>query len=477
MSDPSLLPLEIFDQILRSIQYNHFDAEKKPYRCLEHFAQQSKQLFACSLVNRRWHRHSNPHLYARFSFDLGGNSSQKLWHFLRTVLEIPEYAAHVRTFHYQDQWIHEKEIPKIANMFSKADLTLVLNGFRSAGLQNGETELIAQHRHVHRSEYLNLIMANLPNLTMLKAGALKLSKHHALFEASEKQAFRTLRDVTFGRVETIWRSASICAEHLIPFFQLPTLRKMTIFYAYSDPQSTHSDALETHASTSPVTDLTLVYSRYHLLCLADARALLQLPKSLKSLSLNVKAETFNFENPSPGPDDIVTLPDFGDILMQHSDCLEYLDLFWEASSLQDVSSPKDPLGVLQKFTRLKTLYIDIHLIMGLELGEQRHVDWPVCLNETLPPTLESLVLYGLYDYWNYQDIEPFLTDLVQSPRHHELRSIMIEEFSEGRKCSLDSTNTAALKQICADKGVTFQIVKCNQLPQGGARRTDEPADL
>ncbi|KAL2822895.1 hypothetical protein BJX63DRAFT_955 [Aspergillus granulosus] len=106
---------------------------------------------------------------------------------------------------------------------------------------------------------------------------------------------------------------------------------------------------------------------------SDIRALLSMAPSLTRLSLNWDQGEFS-------------LPDLWNALQHHRDTLEDLDLYYNASSLDD--RPPASFGSLQEFSQLKRLDIQMYVLYGManEWLSSQHI------TEILPESIDTLVL-------------------------------------------------------------------------------------
>lgn len=174
-------------------------------------------------------------------------------------------------------------------------------------------------------------------------------------------------------------------ENAAELFFLPSLRKVALFDVNLSSMSNLVDRA-TCQRISPVTHLT-VYPRCNpcLIHSESLKACLQVPRMLVSLTLQIPGSLGE-----SGEDNMIAYDKMWEMLCFHEQSLEYLD-FFDRGALQHwaKSQRKFHLGLLCKFRNLRTLRIQLVVLLGGQSGVRRAAHG---LRSTIPEALYSLTL-------------------------------------------------------------------------------------
>lgn len=461
MPNPVDLPLELFNEVVDHTIDGRNDV---------------KSLCDLSLVDYQWHAALNTRIYSTWLYDGYRCSISSLWKFLRTILCNRRIANEVRTLQIRN-WSFGFVHGRNRVFFSEDDFELVRNAIYKAGIQQLEWSFMEALRKTDPRPLMALLLTSLPNLTTLYAHlpetdiflaevlkrALEGQKDKSQNQSPPLQNLREAHLASVWNYREDWRARdkyTLKLGHLWPVFQLPTIRKLSVFDF--DPLGA-SIRFGNIAKASGITDLTIVLHGDSMLAASDALALLALPKALISLSIYLndcdllKRDPKQFSNAGIWKG-----------LGQHQSSVEHLDIYRDCTGCgPPVHSPKNSyLGSLHAFRRLKSLRIQPEVLLGGCCGNDMA---PFSLRDTLPPNLESLTIYGDEGLALNKSLGEQLQEVLTSTNFPGLNHVILEETFNDIRCYIDPAHPPheEVKRVCRERGVHFETKRGHSLSKGG----------
>ncbi|KAL3440255.1 hypothetical protein BJX65DRAFT_316758 [Aspergillus insuetus] len=389
MPDPADLPPELFEKILaitlRDRAFNN--AEHSHGFNVGTDIHQSSQLMT---VSRTWYDIIGARLYSQWSYNGARNSHQYLWHFVRTILSRPRLAKSVRALNVGNWGFYpdvQKADPAAADnvvTFSDEDVSLMRTKLRSSihpeALANGNCRPLVILLLICLPNLLTLYM-HLPETDLVGHVFEEILRCHE--NGTPLPCLRHLAHVyLLGEVPPAAPDAPWSLQASRPALKLrdfwpclwfPSLRTLALYNL--DPKGAASLLKRQNQSGKicQVNELRLIISPGSASTGSGIQALLSLAPSLTRLSLNWDQGEFS-------------LPDLWNALQHYKNTLEELDLYYNASNLDD--RPPTPFGSLKEFSQLKHLDIQTYILYGKtnEWLSSQHI------TETLPESIDTLVL-------------------------------------------------------------------------------------
>lgn len=189
---------------------------------------------------------------------------------------------------------------------------------------------------------------------------------------------------------------------------------------------------------------------------SDIQALITQPKALESLALYIQDIGDGRGKSTISNDEMWTC------LQKHKHSLERIDIYRDGIWHRDENGH---FGLLRSFTNLKHLCIQVEMLLG---GCCDSPLAPFRLKDTLPSTLQTLVLYGEEGYDIIHDLSLQVQELT-SGDFPLLESITME--FQGPVCDLNGHMTPPyqdLKEKCKGKGINFSIGEIDEFRKGGS---------
>lgn len=460
--EPSRLPPEIFDRILGYGTDKKFDL---------------RALCKFSLVSRQWHAALNARIYTRWSYNGEHHSISSLWRFLRSVLCSRHIADTVHELNIQN-WtlglVHERGLLDL----SENDFDLIRNAISRAGLQRIENNILEALQKADPRPLMALLLGNLRNLTTIYA---HLPETDIFFVEVLQKAVEIRQDQSpnlcplsclhTAHLTSAWNyrqdehardKYKLGLNYLWPIFHLPEIQRLSIF----DLESLGASNYFGHKSrTSSVTDLTLVHHGDSILGTPDTLALLALPKALTKLSIylndcNLLGNTNQISN-----------VDLWNGIRLHENSIEHLDIYRDCTGCGPPrhSANNSHFGSMKAFKRLKSLQIQPEILLG---GCCRDDLAPFHLKDTLPPCLESLIVYGDEGLALNKTLSRQLQNVLSSTDFPRLDNIALEATFDYIFCYTDPADPPhqEVEQSCRRRNRKYETKQATSCSKGGIGR-------
>ncbi|KAL4863042.1 hypothetical protein BDV12DRAFT_206837 [Aspergillus spectabilis] len=436
MPDPSILPREVFLQII----YDTIGGKPDQWMYCYHFLPAD-----LCLVNWQWYRALTPLLYSRFEFTGYGEHVKSLWAFFRTIILRPELAGHIRMLGFTTEWTPARP-PKTAALYRK-NAKIVQQAINQAGLQHvGSAE--AELRQADHRSLVALILAHAPNLAMLQlhvlredpwldtilAHAISSSRNSDGTDAPEAVAFQSLRTlyIASGEAPHISGRNTYQTHHVSyparmnaqrAFLGLLKLQELQIIDAQLD-----EDLSMVQAEENALTHLTIAFRSP----VENIKPVLRYTSRLTHLSLALSISGRHI--------DLAMHQDLWKGLLPLREQLIYLDLFSpdmrkdpegytsHTTPREEIFRQYDHLSFccpLRRFTKLRQLCITPLLLLGHRC---RH-EPPLKFINHMPPNCESFALYGGDRSWILEYIERLTEEMANIPHNKPplvLNSIVVD---------------------------------------------------
>ncbi|KAL4927469.1 uncharacterized protein BDV17DRAFT_282561 [Aspergillus undulatus] len=407
MPNPTDLPPELFNVILT----HALDDNDDIYR-----------LFSLCLLSRSWYTALIARIYLKWTFNGAQQPFLTLWKFLITILRDPQLAAHVRTL-------------KIGNWGFFPDASVPGPDIQLASDELDLTVLA----HVPRSD---------PFLTALPVvGLYNLCELHLYQETPVDTHRPEDSDPDSDDVETGSREA-LRLEDIWPIFHLPKLLRLSLLNLVSAKAAVWLKG----QGLSHIENLHLLHNWRSLCETIDVQALVLQPRALKSTALMFLDNPFD-----PRHNLTISNTELWACLQKHQATLETIDICRSKNTHRDENGH---FGLLSSFSKLKHLHIQVEMLLGGCCGS------PFAsfrLKDTLPPTLETLMIYGEEGLGKI-DISAQLHELI-SAKHlfPSLAAITLDDMTPPYILELHIQGEQQLipayrklEQLCKDKGMVFR---------------------
>ncbi|KAF2500556.1 hypothetical protein BU16DRAFT_578488 [Lophium mytilinum] len=464
MSDPSHLPKELFHKVISYAIEGRSDV---------------KSLCKLSLIDHGWHDALEPRIYSRWLHDGTRSSISSLWKFFRTIICSERIANQVRTLHIRN-WTFGLVHGPSRFCFPEHgfDVELVRDAIRRAGIEHLEQDVMEALRKSDPRPLMALLLACLPKLTTLYAHVPETDIFLAavLEKALQSQLDESrngnplLQQLCEIYLSSAWNyrknwdareSYQLTLRHLWPVFQLPSLKKVSLFDL--DPLGA-SLRYGNIPQTSGITDLTLVLHEESKLAAVDAAALLASLKDLTSLSLYLVDHNNWRQRPR-------NLSNFAlwESLRPHRHSIEHFDLYRHCVGYSPpVLHPplNGQIATLREFTRLKSLCIQAEALVDGYYFDRTAVP---PLRYQLPPNIEFLTICGDEGLSRNKFLGEQLQQVVRSTAFPRLNRIILETTSEhiAQYDNPADPPHEAVERVCRDRGVQFRAVRGELLTRGG----------
>ncbi|KAF9892664.1 hypothetical protein FE257_001066 [Aspergillus nanangensis] len=391
----------------------------------------SQQVCQLMLVNSQWRAVIQPRVYSKWTYDGAIQSFASLWSFLLAVLRNPQLADLVRTLHIGN-WGFNPYIT-LDEEFDHPlhDWDLVSQALHRAGLGSLEPRIQQELSQGDRRPIMALLLTCLPNVTAINAHVppsdpvLGIVLERIFLQQSENPSSVMLPSLTHVQLrseippEMEQKDTPLQLTNVWPIMLLPTIRSLSILQLDAEGAST---LLEDKKSPN-LHHLTLVSSRTSKGVAGDIEAILAVPETLRSLSL--------FLNDWEGtlwrhPVLLLSNPDLWNALKKHQQSLEYLDIYRSSQADDELEHRLECLGPLHSFSKLRDLYIHPEVLLG---GCSKSPNSSILLQDTLPPNLQSLTLYGYEGLLYISDLSTQIEDTLNSGKFRTLQTLNIEQTS------------------------------------------------
>jgi hypothetical protein len=456
--EPPRLPFELLDMVMGHASDGMADV---------------KTLCTFSLVSSRWYAALSGRIYSRWLHDGEHHSILSMWKFLRSVLTSRRIADGVHELDIRN-W-HLGLVYKSGRLvLSDDDVDLFRDALRMAGLETIESSALEALQKADPRPLMALLLACLPNLATLHA---HLPDEDMFFAAVLQKAIEgrqnqqapngipllnRLREV---HLASAWiyrgRGYQLRVKHLSHVFQLPNIQELSVF----DLEPCEAfDRFGNSPGSSSITNLTLVHHRGSLLEVPDTLALLAFPRRLTKLSIYLN------DNDAMGYRNQISNIDLWSGIRKHEDSLEHLDIYRDCDGdIPECHSRNNSyFGLMRRFTRLRHLYIQPEVVLGgCCTGELA----PFRLKDTLPPNLESLVLYGYEGLVFIKNLAQQLEEVVTSPDFPLLGDVALEMKvpRPGWYCTrpTDSLPHHEVRRACREVGKKYETKDSLSFIKGG----------
>lgn len=458
MTEPPRLPLELLDMVMGHASDGMADV---------------KMLCNFSLVSSRWYAALSGRIYSRWVHDGEHHSILSLWKFLRSVLTSRRIADAVHELDIRN-W-HLGLVYKSGRLvFSDDDVDLIRNALRVAGLERIESSALEALQKADPRPLMALLLACLPNLTTLYA---HLPDEDMFFAAVLQKAVEGRQDKQASNgipllnrlcevhLASAWnyrgRDYQLRVKHLSHVFQLPNIQELSVFDL--EPFEA-SDRFENSPRSSNITNLTLVHHTQSLLEVPDTLALLALPRRLTKLSIYLN------DNDADGYRNQISNIDLWSGIRKHEASLEHLDIYRDCDGdIPECHSRNNSyFGLMRGFTRLRHLYIQPETLLG---GCCKGELAPFHLQDTLPPNLESLTLYGYEGLVFIKTLSQQLEKVVTSTDFPLLGYVAMERKvpRPGWYCArpTDPPPHHEVRRACREVGKKYEIKDSPSFTRGG----------
>lgn len=419
-----------------------------------------------SLVSRQWHAVLQARIYSRWFYDGKHHSISSLWKFLRTVLCNGRIADSVRSLSIWN-WTLDLVHKRDRLLLSKNDLDLIRSAIHDVGLTSIESQFIESVKKSDPRPLMALLLASLRNLNILNAELpekdMFLAELLRIAIDRQGQTAQPLRNLSEAHLMSTYNYCGavhahytyyLRLDHLWPMFRLPSITKLSLFDL--EPEGA-SGYLGSTTKISGMTDLTLVHDEECLLSMADTMTLLRLPKALRKLSIYLgdrksKDDSYQFSN-----------ADLWRAIVEHKGSIRHLDIYRDYDRwIPPLHNPdKSHFGSLRDFQCLEHLCIQPEVLLRACCSEEVA---RVGLEEVLPPTLQSLTLYGHKELAKNKTVEMQLRDIVTGEGFPFLDRIILEKSPLSYGVVNPFVDPAdppygVLKQVCEEHGIEFQTIR------------------
>ncbi|KAK1148547.1 hypothetical protein N8T08_009553 [Aspergillus melleus] len=419
-----------------------------------------------SLVNHSWYFAVTPRLYHTFINNGDMEDRESLWQFMRTVVEMPNLAKHVKVVNLLHclKYSGPRSVP-LAKRLCDDYLPALKQGMYESGIDYYEPEEVLDAlRADDRRPIIAMILAcvtDLESLTMhvtyndkyLRAiaenAAIPTTSDYFDNDRRKKFAFKQLKHLSLDTDDQPIRRLPLQVDRYQPFIYFPQLCEMTLLCTYLDPSLYSSELSDNESAIAHLTRVTIDLHRETLL--EDFLRFLDKVSSLTSLCVGFTS-TPRSEWALHGPAALWNR------LIEFKSTLETLDLCGANIERNRHDTPIF-CPPLKEFTRLKSLSIGTDLL----LGNCRKHQAPFKLMNHVPRGLDFLGLYGDAGSdrgdWLVPDVDTQLELLAMG---REPKVIHVDGY--GKRC-WPVLPVDKLKIVCRQKRIEYSI---ERLGRGGS---------
>ncbi|KAL2815974.1 hypothetical protein BJX63DRAFT_154126 [Aspergillus granulosus] len=434
MPNPADLPPEIFTLILLHALGEDIGIQ---------------HLFSLSLLSRAWYTSLIPRIYSSWTYNGARQPFATLYKFLLTILRDPQLAAEVTTLRIGNWgFFPGAAAPAPDLQFPDDELELIRAAIQHAGIGHLEDNILGTLRRRDRRPLVALLLVSLPKLRAVWAhvprrdpvlGAVlksvvngnanrlgnpalaELSELHLCQESPVRPPWVDSDSDSEGedyeeRYSENWDSLRL--NYLWPVFHHTPLRTLSLIDLETKKISTWLPAQEDRANKlSHIEHLHLVTIWKSLCTYPDIHALVSQPTALKSFTLSLRDNPYDRRR-----NEIISNAELWSSLQQHQDTLEFLDICRSKNTHRDANGR---FGLLRPtFRKLKHLAIQAEILLGGCCGEPRAT---FRLKDTLPSSIQSLILYGDEGFTIHTDLAAQLKELVTGNNFPFLSSILLDD--------------------------------------------------
>ncbi|KAL4884064.1 hypothetical protein BJY04DRAFT_21231 [Aspergillus karnatakaensis] len=429
MPNPADLPPELFNIILTHALHD----SDGPYH-----------LCALSLLSRKWYAALVHRIYSEWSFNGARQPFITLWKFLVTVLRDQHLAAQVQTLRIGNWGFYpESSRPNPDLQLSPPELDLIRRAIYHAGVAHLEEEIMESLPKRDRRPLMALLLTSLPNLSTVFAHIPRSDPFLAavIKQAAERQIDESQPTPALSKVSELYlcqetpvdvprqpedsdpdsdeeeedsfSREALRLDDLWPVFSLQKLKNLSLIDFDTDGAAVWLKK----SGISHIENLFLTSNWKSLCGSADLEALINKPQALKTLVCTLHDNPFESRR-----NEVVSNSQLWSYLQRHKGTLETLDISRSKTTHRDENGRFDKLGILQN---LKHLRIQSEIILGGCCGSLRA---PFRLKDTLPPTIETLTLYGNEGFDVITDLSVQLEEVVRDRDHFpSLHSIFLDD--------------------------------------------------
>ena len=423
-------------------------------------------------------------MYLTWTYHGEKHTFRSLWKFLCTIIRTKDIAALVQSVDARN-WSHPNGdcSDEDFGAASEEEVNLLKQAFRAARTREMANCTIDDLKVDDRSPFMALLFTQLPNLSTMSAHLphydpfIDQVVSQALLDDNENtpvQAFRNLkvlslvrdwaRSPKWGDSRVDYAYYKLHVGNYSGIFSFPQLETLSIFDLYIEGLG---DFDETSNGTSSLKNLTLV-SHEHLAAPApEIKAILALPNAL--LNLSFYQNDCDRGTPPDEDSDPISNAQLFSALEPHQKCLESLDVYRDCTRLWPPvhKGNVSHFGLLRGFDHLKNLRVQVEALLG---GYNREPRAPFRLKDTLPFSLESLTLYGISGLLLDYGLEEQFREIFLSGDFPHLKSVIFEDVSRFHHLMIQPFVTKpheAVKELCKEARVTFQVQNGRHLLKGG----------
>ncbi|KAH8432388.1 F-box protein [Aspergillus melleus] len=416
-----------------------------------------------SLVNHSWYSAATPRLYHTFKNNGDLGDRERLWQFMRTVVEMPDLAKHVKVMNLLHclKYSGPRSVP-LAKRLCHEYLATLHRGMYESGLDYYEAEEVLNALRVDdRRPIIAIILACVTDLESLamhvsyddpylravaENAAIPTGSDYFTNDGRKKLAFKQLKQLSLDTDDQPSWNLPLQVDRYQPFIYFPQLREMILLRAYLDP-SLYSWQLSDEESTmSHLTSVTIDLHKETLL--EEFLQFLDKVPSLTSLCVDFTS-TPRSEWALHGPAALWNR------LIEYKTTLETLDLCGAKIERNRHDTPIF-CPPLKEFTKLKSLNIGTDLL----LGNCRKHQAPFKLMNHVPCGLDFLGLYGDAGSdrgdWLVPDVGTQLELLAMG---REPKVIHVDGY--GKRC-WPVLPVDKLKIVCRQKRIEYRTERLNR---------------
>ncbi|KAI9042955.1 F-box protein [Aspergillus affinis] len=431
--------------------------------------------YRLSLVNHSWYSAAIPRLYHTFINNGEFKDRERLWQFMRTVVQVPSLAKYVKAVDLQ-HCLKYTGIRSVALARRLCDeyLPVLHQGLYESGIDYYEPEETYDALRLdNRRPIVAMILACVTEIESLYMHATYDDKYlravaenaviptnSAYFsnDGRKKFAFKHLKKLCLNTDDQPYGNVPLQVDRYQPFIYFPQLREMTLLRTYLDPSLFSWQLADEASAMTHLTKLTIDLHKETRL--EDLLKFLDKRPPLTSLCVDFSSIPQS-EWAFPGPSALWNR------LSEFKTTLETLDLYCPNLEPNRPDTPKFCPPVAE-FTKLKSLSIGPAFLFG----NCRDHDKPYQLMEHIPHGLDFLGLYGdpgshwrnwvvPRRIWAVPDVEVQLEVLAKG---REPKVIHVEGWG-GR--TLPMLPIKRLRTVCRQKRIEYRTIHLEDMNRGG----------
>ncbi|KAL4779998.1 hypothetical protein BJX76DRAFT_62377 [Aspergillus varians] len=453
------LPPELFDIILTHALGEDEDINR---------------LCGLCLLSRKWYTAVIDRVYSKWTFNGARQPFLTLWKFLMTVLRDRHLASQVRTLRIGNWgFFPNVSLPSSDLQLPSDELDVVRLAIHDAGIAHLEKSIMASLRKRDRRPLMAILLTCLPNLETVfahvprsdpfLAAVFKRAVDSESDEARSSLGLHRLRALHLCQEtpvdtprqpedsepdsddeESVSRTA-LRLEYLWPVFYLRNLRALSLV----DMDTVRAAGRLKDRGISRIEDLYLINNWTSLGRSSDVQALIDQPTALRTFALALHDNPFG-----PNRHQIISNSELWVCLQKYQHTLETVDICRSKNTHREENGH---FGLLRTFPNLKHLRIQSEMLLGGCCGSPRA---SFRLKDTLPPTIETLTLYGEEGFDIIPDMHFQLRELISGENHFpSLNTIVLDDMTSLYDHDVQQLlpQYKDLGRLCRDSGIVFRI--------------------